>query len=110
MPTYEYACSKCGHHFDKFQPMRDEPLKKCPKCGRAALKRLVGGGAGLIFKGSGFYITDYRNKPAGKAEGGEGKAEAAPKAGQEGKPAAEAKPAATPAVAAKAAAPAKPEK
>ena len=50
--------------------MRDEPLKKCPKCGKNALKRLVGGGAGLIFKGSGFYITDYKNKSAGRKEGG----------------------------------------
>jgi putative FmdB family regulatory protein len=62
MPTYEYACTKCGHHFDQFQSMRDEPLKKCPKCHRSALKRLIGGGAGLIFKGTGFYITDYRKK------------------------------------------------
>jgi putative FmdB family regulatory protein len=62
MPTYEYACSKCGHHFEQFQSMRDEPLRKCPKCHKLALKRLIGGGAGLIFKGSGFYITDYKNK------------------------------------------------
>jgi len=58
MPTYEYACTKCGHEFERFQSMRDEPLKKCPKCNKAGLKRLVGGGAGLIFKGSGFYITE----------------------------------------------------
>ena len=68
MPTYEYACPKCGHQFEQFQSMRDEPLKKCPKCGKAALKRLVGGGAGLIFKGSGFYITDYPKKS--QSEGG----------------------------------------
>ena len=66
MPTYEYACSKCGHRFEKFQSMRDEPLRKCPKCHRAALKRLIGSGAGLIFKGSGFYITDYKNKGMAK--------------------------------------------
>ena len=53
--------------------MRDEPLKKCPKCGKTGLKRLVGGGAGLIFKGTGFYITDYKNKSGGKKEGGESK-------------------------------------
>ncbi len=88
MPTYEYACSKCGHHFDKFQSMRDEPLKKCPKCHRAALKRLVGGGAGLIFKGSGFYVTDYRKKTEGKAGGAESKPSGEPKGGSEPKPAA----------------------
>ena len=78
MPTYEYACPKCGHQFEQFQSMRDEPLKKCPKCGKTGLKRLVGGGAGLIFKGTGFYITDYKNKGAGKKEGGEGKSESKP--------------------------------
>jgi len=73
MPTYEYACQKCGHQFEQFQSMRDEPLKKCPQCKKSALKRLVGGGAGLIFKGTGFYITDYKNKGSGKKEGGESK-------------------------------------
>ena len=62
MPTYEYACQKCGYEFEQFQSMRDEPLKKCPKCKKQSLKRLVGGGAGLIFKGTGFYITDYKKK------------------------------------------------
>ena len=62
MPTYEYACPKCGHQFEQFQSMRDLPLKTCPKCGKSGLKRLIGGGAGLIFKGSGFYITDHKNK------------------------------------------------
>jgi putative FmdB family regulatory protein len=71
MPTYEYVCSKCGHQFEKFQSMRDEPLRKCPKCHKAALKRLIGGGAGLIFKGSGFYITDYKNKGMAKAASAE---------------------------------------
>ena len=81
MPTYEYACPKCGHEFEQFQPMRDEPLKKCPACNKAGLKRLVGGGAGLIFKGSGFYITDYKNKkdPAKKDGGGESSKPAEPK-------------------------------
>lgn len=73
MPTYEYACQKCGHQFEQFQSMRDEPLKKCPKCGKTGVKRLLGTGAGLIFKGSGFYITDYKNKGTGKKEGGESK-------------------------------------
>ncbi len=62
MPTYEYACQKCGHEFEHFQSMSDALLKKCPKCGKPSLKRLVGAGAGLIFKGSGFYITDYKTK------------------------------------------------
>src|SRR3954462_1984009 len=70
MPTYEYECLKCGHHFEVFQQMSDAPVKKCPKCGKRSVKRLVGAGAGLIFKGSGFYITDYKNKPSGKPEGG----------------------------------------
>src|SRR5215208_3650768 len=70
MPTYEYACPKCGHQFEQFQSMRDEPLKKCPKCKKAGLKRLVGGGAGLIFKGTGFYITDYKSKSGDSKEGG----------------------------------------
>ncbi len=62
MPTYEYACPKCGHEFEQFQSMLDEPLKMCPKCKKTGVKRLVGGGAGLIFKGTGFYITDYKTK------------------------------------------------
>lgn len=62
MPTYEYACPKCGHEFEAFQSMKDEPLTKCPKCKKTGVKRLVGGGAGLIFKGTGFYITDYKTK------------------------------------------------
>ena len=62
MPTYEYACTKCGHEMETFQSMKDEPLTRCPACRKAGLKRKVGGGAGLIFKGSGFYITDYKKK------------------------------------------------
>lgn len=71
MPTYEYVCTKCGHEMEAFQSMKDEPLKKCPACKKAGLKRKVGGGAGLIFKGSGFYITDYKKKSGPKSEGGE---------------------------------------
>ena len=66
MPTYEYLCTKCGHEMEAFQPMKDAPFRRCPACGKLALKRQVGGGAGLIFKGSGFYITDYKSKPAAK--------------------------------------------
>ncbi len=97
MPTYEYECTKCGHQFEKFQSMRDEPLRKCPKCKKSALKRLVGGGAGLIFKGSGFYITDYRKQPAGKAEGAESKPSAESKAGAEAKSGGDSKPSGSPA-------------
>jgi putative FmdB family regulatory protein len=61
MPTYEYLCNKCSHRFEVFQGIRDKHLRKCPSCGRLALKRLVGSGGALIFKGSGFYITDYRS-------------------------------------------------
>jgi putative FmdB family regulatory protein len=72
MPTYEYECPKCSHAFELVQSMRDEPLKKCPACKKAGVRRLVGGGAGLIFKGTGFYITDYKNKKDGpKKDGGE---------------------------------------
>lgn len=60
MPTYDYECDKCGHTFDEFQSMSDEPLKTCPTCGKNSLRRLIGGGLGIIFKGSGFYATDSR--------------------------------------------------
>lgn len=65
MPTYEYECKSCGHTFDVFQNMSDEPLKVCPECGKE-LRRLIGGGTGIIFKGSGFYVTD-KNKSSGGA-------------------------------------------
>ncbi len=61
MPTYEYECTKCDHVFERFQSMTDEPVKRCPEC-RCKVRRLFGTGAGIIFKGSGFYETDYRSK------------------------------------------------
>jgi len=61
MPTYEYECKKCGHRFEVFQSMSDEPVKKCPECGKE-VRRLVSGGVGVIFKGSGFYVTDKQEK------------------------------------------------
>lgn len=61
MPTYDYRCENCGHEFEKFQSMSASVLRKCPKCGKSFLKRLIGTGAGIIFKGSGFYQTDYRS-------------------------------------------------
>jgi putative FmdB family regulatory protein len=61
MPTYDYQCDACGHEFELFQQMSDSPKRKCPKCGKAKLQRLIGTGAGIIFKGGGFYETDYRS-------------------------------------------------
>jgi putative FmdB family regulatory protein len=87
MPTYEFICPKCHRQFEQFQKMSDPPLKRCPHCKKLGLKRLVGAGAGLIFKGTGFYITDYKNKGMNRKEGGEAKADS--------KPAGESKPAAT---------------
>ncbi|MBX2852631.1 MAG: zinc ribbon domain-containing protein [Phycisphaeraceae bacterium] len=61
MPTYDYVCDACEHEFEEFQMMSAKPLKKCPECGKNKLRRLIGTGAGIIFKGSGFYETDYRS-------------------------------------------------
>jgi putative FmdB family regulatory protein len=72
MPTYEYRCPQCGTDFEKFQKMSDPPVAPCPSCGTEAARRMSAG-AGLVFKGSGFYITDYRGdsyKKAAQAEGG----------------------------------------
>lgn len=103
MPTYEYACEKCGHQFEIFQSMKDEALKTCPKehCklkkwGKGRVKKMLGAGAGLIFKGSGFYITDYRSegyKQAAKKEsgGGESKTSGSESKKSESKPAASSK-------------------
>ncbi len=71
MPTYESKCSACGHAFEKFQSITAAPIKACPQCGKNKARRLIGTGAGLIFKGSGFYITDYRSdsyKSAAKSD------------------------------------------
>ena len=96
MPTYEYECEKCGHRFEIFQSMKDEPKKRCPKC-KGKLRRLIGTGAGMIFKGSGFYVTDYRSdsyksqknqeagdrsKPAPKPEAATPKTEPKPESGR----------------------------
>ncbi len=61
MPTYDYACDACGHKFELFQSMKDAAIKKCPECKKLKVHRLIGAGGGLIFKGSGFYQTDYRS-------------------------------------------------
>jgi putative FmdB family regulatory protein len=87
MPTYDYVCDGCGHAFELFQPMSEDPKKTCPECKKKKLRRLIGAGAALVFKGSGFYKTDYRSesykkgaaadsggdaKPAGKETGSKG--------------------------------------
>ena len=61
MPTYEYECTACGHRFEIFQSMTEKPKRKCPSCLRLKARRLIGAGAGIIFRGSGFYCTDYRS-------------------------------------------------
>ena len=103
MPTYEYVCSKCGHEFEKFQSMSENALTVCPKelCGqkkwgRGKISRKIGTGAGLIFKGSGFYITDYRSdsyKEAAKKDAAPA-ASTSPASGESKSAKAESKPAA----------------
>ncbi len=66
MPTYEYKCQQCGHQFEAFQKISDDPLTECPQCGGEVV-RLISGGTGLIFKGSGFYLTDYARKNSSSA-------------------------------------------
>ena len=83
MPTYVYACDSCGTQFERFQSITADPIKRCPECGKAKVKRLIGTGAGVIFKGSGFYITDYRDKSyaeKAKAESGTTSGDAKPDA------------------------------
>jgi putative FmdB family regulatory protein len=92
MPTYEYACKFCGKHLEIHQPITAEPLKRCPSCKKLGLKRLISGGAGLIFKGSGFYETDYKRSSSAIAKGADAEKKAA-----EPKPAAKPEPAKTPA-------------
>jgi putative FmdB family regulatory protein len=99
MPTYDYRCDACDHKFEVFEPISAQPLKKCPQCKKKKLRRLFGAGAGLVFKGSGFYQTDYRSesykkaasadKPASEsASGSEAKSESK----TESKPAAKSEP------------------
>jgi putative FmdB family regulatory protein len=77
MPTYDYACSGCGHRFERFEPIGDGGLKECPKCHKKKAKRMLGAGAGLIFKGSGFYTTDSRRPSSGgEKDSGSGSKEA----------------------------------
>jgi putative FmdB family regulatory protein len=69
MPTYDYSCAACGHRFERFESINDDAAKACPKCGKKKGKRMLGTGAGLIFKGSGFYTTDYKNTSGGSSGG-----------------------------------------
>lgn len=93
MPTYEYACRACGHRFEEFQSITAGALRKCPECGKLRLQRLIGTGAGIIFKGSGFYQTDYRSESykqgaeadKKKAGGSEGEKTSAKKEGSDTK-------------------------
>jgi putative FmdB family regulatory protein len=96
MPTYDYACQDCGHEMEAFHSMSTPALTDCPKCGKSALRKKIGRGAGLLFKGSGFYTTDYRSdgyKKAAKSEGSSAPAAAAadkPAAASSEKPASKA--------------------
>lgn len=85
MPTYEYVCDACSHEFEQFQSITADPLKKCPKCGKSKLRRLISSGGAVLFKGSGFYETDYRSESYKKA------AEAEKKPASDAKPAGDAK-------------------
>jgi putative FmdB family regulatory protein len=75
MPTYDYECSGCGHTFDELQTFSDPPLTKCPKCKKKKLNRLFGGGGAILFKGSGFYETDYRRAGQTNGDGKKGDGE-----------------------------------
>jgi putative FmdB family regulatory protein len=96
MPTYDYECDACGHTFELFQGINDPVQKKCPKCGKLKLRRLFGTGAAVVFKGSGFYQTDYRSESYKKAAekekpAAEGKSDAKTDAKTDAKPSAETK-------------------
>ncbi len=67
MPTYDYVCDACKHQFELFQSIKEDPKKQCPQCGKKKLRRLIGPGAAIVFKGSGFYTTDYRSESYKKA-------------------------------------------
>lgn len=91
MPTYEYRCTSCEHDFEKFQRMSDDPVAECPECG-AESRRRISAGAGLLFKGDGFYITDYRGegyKKAAESEKGGSSSETKSESKPDSKPAAD---------------------
>jgi putative FmdB family regulatory protein len=93
MPTYEYECDGCGHRFEKFQSMKARAVRRCPKCSALKVRRLINAGAAVIFKGSGFYATDYRSEeyrkrasaeksPPASSASGDGKSSSGPKDGK----------------------------
>jgi putative FmdB family regulatory protein len=84
MPTYDYTCSGCGHRFERFESLNDDGAKACPKCGKKKARRMLGTGVGLIFKGSGFYTTDYKRSSSGES-GKSGEPEKKKAAGKEKK-------------------------
>jgi putative FmdB family regulatory protein len=84
MPTYDYKCAACGHRFEAFQSITAAALDKCPECGKKRLERLIGAGAAVIFKGSGFYQTDYKQPAGGKADDAEADAKANDRAAKTG--------------------------
>ncbi|MBN1398036.1 MAG: zinc ribbon domain-containing protein [Bacteroidetes bacterium] len=101
MPTYEYRCKSCGYEFEEFQSMSDDKLVICPKCAEPSLKRLMSSGAGLLFKGNGFYLTDYKKSNTSTSSAGSGqkteskaasKSDAKTGSGSESKPAEKAHP------------------
>ena len=93
MPTYEYVCRACRHEFERFQPITSSPVRTCPKCGRKRVERKIGIGAAVLFKGGGFYETDYRSESYRKTEEAEKKeSEKASEKASEKKPADSAKP------------------
>lgn len=94
MPTYEYECLKCGHVFERFQSIKDPPVSRCPSC-KGKVRKLISSGAGIIFKGSGFYQTDYRSESYRKGEKAE--KSSASSSSAPSTPSAEAKPASKPA-------------
>jgi len=93
MPTYDYVCDACQHQFELFHSIKDEPKRKCPECGRQKLRRLIGPGAAIVFKGSGFYKTDYRSESYKKgaaaekssADGSKSESKSEPKSDTKGK-------------------------
>ena len=84
MPTYDYECGACHHRYEVLQSITAPPLQKCPHCGKKKARRLIGAGSGLIFKGSGFYITDYKKPSDKKSQSGSDKKSSPKSSGSEG--------------------------